>query len=105
MLRFAGGALQVPLRPEGVGTRLRLRLRARDVAVATERPRGISTHNVLAATVGGVDPAGPHEVFVALQVGPTRLLARVTRDAVERLGLVPGHAVFALVKSTAFDHG
>ena len=36
-LRFAGGALLVPLRPEPPGARLRLRLRARDVAVATRR--------------------------------------------------------------------
>jgi len=104
-LGFAGGELLVPLRPEPAGTRLRLRLRARDVAVATERARGISSHNILACTVAAVAPAGPHEALVTLHVGPTPLLARLTRDAVARLALTPGMAVFALVKSTAFDHG
>jgi len=104
-LSFGGGELQVPLRPEPVGTRLRLRLRARDVSVATEPPRGISSHNILPGTITAVAPAGLHEAFVTLRVGPTPLLARLTRDAVARLALTPGMAVFALVKSTAFDHG
>ena len=104
-LDFAGGKLLVPLRPEAEGSRMRLRLRARDVVVATEAPRAISTHNVLPCIVTGIDTAGPHEMFVVAQVGPTVMLARVTRDAVSRLGLQPGAAAFALVKSTAFDHG
>ena len=104
-LGFAGGGLQVPLRPEPVGARLRLRLRARDVSVATESPRGISSHNILPGTIAAIAPAGPHEAFVTLQVGPTPLLARLTRDAVAVLGLAPGLPVFAMVKSTAFDHG
>jgi len=104
-LAFPGGELQVPLRPEAVGARLRLRLRARDVAVATEAPRGFSSHNILPGTVSAVAPFGPHESFVTLQVGPTPLLARLTRDAVATLGLAPGKALYAVVKSTAFDHG
>ena len=104
-LLFDGGALLVPLRAEAPGTRLRLRLRARDVAVATVLPRGISTHNILPATVAAVEPAGPHEAFVAMAVGPATVLARLTRDAVTQLALQPGAAVFALVKSTSFDHG
>lgn len=48
---------------------------------------------------------GAHEVFVILQVGPTPILAGVTRDAVGRLALVPGLAAWALVKGTAFDRG
>lgn len=104
-LGFAGGQLEVPLRPEPAGARLRLRLRARDVAVAIEAPRGISSHNILRATVASIGPAGAHEAYVTLRVGPTTVLARLTRDAVARLGLAPGWEVFALVKSTAFDHG
>ena len=106
-LGFPGGALVVPLRAEAVGTRLRLRVRARDVAVATEVPRGLSAHNILPAEVTGVSPVpgAPHEAFLRLSVAPSALLARVTRDAVERLGFRPGMAVWALVKSIAFDHG
>ena len=104
-LDFAGGALMVPLRAEMPGTRLRLRLRARDVALATEAPRGISVQNVLACKVTALHQAGPHEVFVTVAVGPSLLLARITRDAASNLALQPGMAIFALVKSAAFDHG
>jgi molybdate transport system ATP-binding protein len=106
-LGFPGGALVVPLRPEPVGTRLRLRARARDVAVATEVPRGLSAHNILPAELTGISPVpgAPHEAFLRLEVGPSALLARVTRDAVSRLDLRPGMPVWALVKSIAFDHG
>ena len=104
-LVFAGGALLVPLRADPVGMRLRLRLRARDVALATEAPRGISTHNVLAGSVAAIVASGPHDAIVTVHVGPTAVLARLTRDAVGRLGLERGTPVFALVKSTAFDHG
>lgn len=102
-LGFPGGQLTVPLRPEPVGHRLRLRLRARDVAVATESPRGLSSHNTVPAVIAAIDAAGPHEVFVSLRAGPTPVLARLTRDAVTQLALAPGRAVFVLVKSTAFD--
>ncbi|MBY0338862.1 MAG: molybdenum ABC transporter ATP-binding protein [Acetobacteraceae bacterium] len=103
-LDFPGGHLWVPPRPEPVGTRLRLRLRARDVALATETPRGISIHNILPATVEAIQPAGPGADFVRVAVGPTPLLARVTTDSVARLGLEPGRAVVALVKTVVFDH-
>ncbi len=104
-LAFAGGKLLLPLRPEPPGAALRLRLRARDVAVAIAAPAGISSHNAIACTVRAIAPAGAHEVFVALEAGPTTILARITRDAVSTLGLVPGRTAYALVKSTAFDHG
>jgi molybdate transport system ATP-binding protein len=77
------------------------------VAVATEVPRGLSAHNILPAELTGVSPVpgSPHEAFLCMAVGPSALLARVTRDAVSRLGLRPGMPVWALVKSIAFDHG
>ncbi|MBL6458312.1 molybdenum ABC transporter ATP-binding protein [Belnapia sp. T6] len=104
-LGFEGGALEVAQRLGlAVGARLRLRLRARDVAVALEAPRGVSMHNILPCRLESIAPAGEAEVLLRLLVGPTPLLARITRDSQARLGLAPGMAVFALVKSVAFDH-
>jgi len=104
-LGFPGGAFAVPLRTEPAGTRLRVRLRARDVAVATARPEGLSIHNALPCRLAGIVPAGvPHEVFLRLDVGSSAILARVMRDSVARLALAPGMELFALVKSVAFDH-
>jgi molybdate transport system ATP-binding protein len=104
-LDFAGGVLLTTARPGPPGTRLRVRLRARDVAVATEQPRGISTQNILPVILAAIDEAQePGEAFLRLAAGPTMLLARVTRDSVRRLGLVPGMPLWALVKAVTFDH-
>ncbi len=104
-LAFAGGDLLTPLRAEPLGMALRIRIRARDVAIATEPPQGVSVNNVLPCTLAGIDPTGaPHEVFLRLAVGPTTILARVARDTVARLTLRPGMVLWALVKSVAFDH-
>ncbi|MES2711660.1 MAG: molybdenum ABC transporter ATP-binding protein [Pseudomonadota bacterium] len=103
-LDFAGGTLLVPMRGEAVGSVMRLRLRARDVAVALTRPEDISIQNILPATLAAISETGaPHEVFLRLAVGPSTLLARVTRDSVARLGLTPRMALWALVKSVTFD--
>jgi len=105
VLDFAGGTLVTSARPGPPGTRLRVRLRARDVAVATEEPRGLSTRNILPVTLLALDEGEePAEVFLRLAAGPTPLLARVTRDSVARLGLRPGMALWALVKAVTFDH-
>jgi len=104
-LDFPGGQFAVPLRAEPIGSQARIRLRARDVAVATEPPRGISTQNVLAAQLVSVDAAAASpEVFLQLALGPSIILARVTRDSIARLGLRPGLSVWAVIKAVTFDH-
>lgn len=104
-LHFEGGQLLTSHAPGPPGTRLRLRLRARDISVATEAPRGVSIRNILPATLAAVAPGGePQEAFLRLMVGPTPVLARVTRDAIAELGLREGQALFALIKAVTFDH-
>lgn len=104
-LDFPGGALLTTLHPGPAGTRLRVRVRARDVAVAIEEPRGLSTQNILRGVLAEIQPAGDGpEVFLRLAIGPSHLLARITRDSVERLSLHPGMAIWALVKAVTFDH-
>ncbi|NMJ42676.1 molybdenum ABC transporter ATP-binding protein [Roseomonas sp. JC162] len=104
-LDFTGGRLVTTLHPGPPGTRLRVRVRARDVAVAIAEPQGISTRNVLRGVLAGIDPVpGSPEAFVRVAVGASEILARVTRDAVARLGLAPGIALWVLVKAVTFDH-
>jgi molybdate transport system ATP-binding protein len=99
-----GAELVLPLRPEPPGTEVRLRIRARDVAVATAPQLGLSIHNVLPCRLTEIAPAGaPGEVFLRLDLGGSVILARVLREAVGRLGLEPGAPLFALVKSVTFD--
>ncbi|MBE9605141.1 molybdenum ABC transporter ATP-binding protein [Acetobacteraceae bacterium H6797] len=104
-LLFPGGELLVPPPPDATpGSRLRVRVRARDVSIALARPADISVRNILPATIEALEPAGPHAVMLRLRVGESPLLSRVTRDAAERLALAPGTAVWALVKSVALGN-
>ncbi len=82
-----------------VGTRLRIRIHARDVSVALYRPDGSSITNILPAVVDAVASAGEHQCTVKLRMGNgARLLARITRRSRDLLGLEPGTVVYAQVK-------
>lgn len=100
-----GQRLKTPIMERlSVGENIRLRIRARDVAVATTKPRGVSIRNVLEAKIEQIVLDGDSafaEVFLTLP--NTRIRARLTRDAVEELQLVAGMPVFALIKSVSFD--
>jgi molybdate transport system ATP-binding protein len=101
-LEHHGQRIAVPQIGAEVGSVLRVRIRARDVALATHRPEGSSIRNVLAGTLTQIqsDAATPYaETWV--DIGGARLRARVTREAIAELGLTEGAPVFALVKSIA----
>jgi molybdate transport system ATP-binding protein len=101
-LSFVGGQLLLPLENAPAGTPLRVRIRARDVSVATELPRGLSMQNVLSAVLEAIEPNQPHQATLRLRCGSSVLLALVTRDTVSRLSLRPGQDLWALVKSVTF---
>jgi molybdate transport system ATP-binding protein len=86
------------------GARVRVRIPAREVILATRPPEGVSLHNVLSGTVTNVhlDPAFEHAI-VQVAVGELLLLAEITRDAVTTLGITPGGSIHALVKSVSIE--
>jgi molybdate transport system ATP-binding protein len=103
-LAFDGGTLLAPSRSLTEGMRVRLRIPAREVILATEPPRGLSLRNILSGVVSSMHvEAGDDHVVVQVAVGDVRLLAEVTRDAVAQLGIAPGVALHALVKSVSLD--
>jgi len=102
-LAFPGGELRVPLVDVAVGAQVRARVRSRDVAIALTKPADVSVSNLLHARITAVRlQEGPY-ADVELAVGPQSLAAMVTRESVERLGLTPGMAVWAMIKSVAVD--
>ena len=102
-LEFPGGALYAADVDALVGERVRVRVRAQDVALALSRPAGLSMLNVLAATVKSVAGGAGASVEVRLDLAGTELLARITRKSLSELGIEPGKPVFALIKSVAID--
>lgn len=101
-LEFRGGELRVPLVDIPAGAAVRVWIRARDVSVATERPRGLSLRNVLEGTVTEVRDESPL-AELKLSLGGAVLTALVTRQAVRELALGPGRGVYALIKSANLD--
>ena len=102
-LDFDGGSLLVPRLPSPNGARLRVRLRADEVMLALAAPAAISANNVLPAEVMAIHPAGDTNVDVRLRCGNVRLISRITRASLTRLGLRPGTRVFAIVKAVTID--
>ncbi|MDH3228305.1 MAG: molybdenum ABC transporter ATP-binding protein [Alphaproteobacteria bacterium] len=99
-----GLAVTVPLLDAPVGESIRIRIRARDVSLALRPPEDISILNVFAGTVTEVSDRKDGQVDVLVDIGAT-LWARVTRLAAQRLNLVPGQQVHALVRAAAIDRG
>ncbi len=98
-----GETLRVPAIGVAAGTPVRLRVQARDVAIARERPGQLSIRNVLPARLVRIEFAESPFVELLLDVHGQHLRSRVTREAVEDLGLREGEPVFALIKSVAFE--
>ncbi|MEM9880801.1 MAG: molybdenum ABC transporter ATP-binding protein [Pseudomonadota bacterium] len=104
-LDVRGLPLSMPLLERiALGSSVRLRVRARDVAIARARPQGLSIRNIVPATVVKIQQSGDSAfVDVTLQFAGQTLLARITRAALQELALSPGDDVFALIKSVSFD--
>ncbi|MBM3602084.1 MAG: molybdenum ABC transporter ATP-binding protein [Alphaproteobacteria bacterium] len=104
ILDSAAGALRVPKVDLPLGTPVRVRIRARDVMLATKRPEGLSALNVLGGRIAELSRAEGPIVEARLDLNGQALLARITRKSVSDLGIGPGSPVFAVIKSIAFDH-
>lgn len=102
VLAFDGGMLRVPLLRAAIGDPCRLRIRARDIAVATHPPAATSVLNILPARITAMHCAG-HATDIAASVGGTTLTARVTRYSAAQLALSEGQTVYLMIKSVALE--
>jgi molybdate transport system ATP-binding protein len=101
-LSLNGADLTVPAIAGPAGAPVRLRIRARDVVLALERPSNISIRNIIPVTIIEIAfEKGPF-AEVLTRVGDQNLRARITRRSAEELGLEPGTQAYALIKSVAF---
>jgi molybdate transport system ATP-binding protein len=101
-LDFAGGSLWVGCVDHPLGTKVRARVLARDVSIATVMPHGSSITNILAARILEIRDEGSDKVLVKMTTGASHvLLSRITRRSRDLLNLAVGMDVFAQVKSVA----
>ncbi len=84
------------------GDRVSVRIFATDVAIALQKPEGISIRNVLPATITAirVDNNLPH-ADILLESGGHAIRARLTRASLDDLGLAESQRVFALLKAAS----
>jgi len=101
-LDFSGGRFTVTRQQLALGSKVRLRVAARDVSLTLVYQTNTSILNIFPTTVDEIKNVGPAQVVVRLLLGDgVCLLARITRKSVSILGLKPGKQVYAQAKSVA----
>ncbi len=100
-LRVGSGSLNVSVSSVSVGERVRVQLLARDIILATEEPRGLSVRNQLRGTITSIVDDEDDARLITVDVGGATVLSRVTRSAVEALGLRNGSSIWVLVKAVS----
>ncbi len=90
--------LETPLVRAEVGSRLRVGIRAGDLLLATETPRGLSARNVLPGTILRLEQ---RDVIISAMVdcGGTEFEVHLTLAARDALQLDPGKSVWVVVKT------
>ena len=98
--RLGGGQLKLetPLVRAEVGSRLRVGVRAGDLLLATEDPRGLSARNILPGTIRRLEQ---RDVIISAMVdcGGVDFEVHLTLAARDALQLGPGKAVWVVVKT------
>jgi molybdate transport system ATP-binding protein len=89
--------LEVPLTSARPGAAIRVAIRAGDILVATQPPRGLSARNILSGTIIAITAEGPR-VTLAVDAG-IRLFAHVTPTARDLLRLQAGTGVWLVIKT------
>lgn len=99
---FSGGELWLADTNEQLGQTIRIRILARDVSLALDDHRDSSILNRLPATVLEVVPdQDPAMRLVGLQLGATRITARLTHRSCAHLEVQPQRQLWAQIKSVA----
>jgi molybdate transport system ATP-binding protein len=99
---FAGGSLWARDMGFEVGSKIRLRVLARDVSLALEAPQSSSILNILPATVDGIgDCEHPGLKLVRVMVGESAITCRMSKRSIRSLQLEPGKSVWVQIKSAA----
>jgi molybdate transport system ATP-binding protein len=100
-VKVGHGELKVQAAGAAPGAKLRVQLLARDLIVATQPPRNLSVRNIRAGVVTAVTSDDADSDLIAIDIGATLIMARVTKAASRELGLAPGLPAWALVKAVS----
>jgi molybdate transport system ATP-binding protein len=93
----SGQPLFIPYVAEPPNRSLQILIHGDDILVATRRPEEISASNIFYGVVSRIE-GGEGQAVLKIQT-PDPFYARLTRSAVERLGLAVGKAVYLIIKT------
>ena len=100
-----GETLLVPRRVGEAGSQHRVRIAATDVSLSLDRPSLTTIVNVVPVRVLEIEPLDAAQVNVVLGIGHRdggqKLLARITRRALNTLGFQPGRDMYAQIKGVS----
>ena len=100
-LTSAAGTLRMQGHAGNSGKLLRIRIRARDVMIATQEPTFISALNIISGRISRMEESGGASMTITLDCAGSPLMARITRQSAAALELAPGQPVYAVVKSVS----
>ena len=100
-VRVGRGELNVQCGALAEGASLRVQVLARDIIVATRAPQNLSVRNMLTGVVTTITQDEGDADLIAIDIGGTLLMARITQSATRELNLRTGTFVWALVKSVS----
>ena len=103
VLASQAGEIRVPKLARAVGAPVRIRIRARDVMIGVEKPAGLSALNILPGTIVSMKPGEGPEVEIGIDCHGAVVVARITEQSRQALGLKLGSQVFAVIKTVSFD--
>jgi molybdate transport system ATP-binding protein len=89
--------LEVPLSRGEPGAPVRVAVRAGDILLAVEPPRGLSARNVIHGRIVSLVRQGP--TIIARVDAGALFIVHLTPGAIEALGLAPGGAVWLIIKT------
>jgi molybdate transport system ATP-binding protein len=89
--------IEVPLGYATAGHRVQVAIRAGDILLAAERPRGLSARNILEGRIAALEQRGA--MFIARVDCGVMFVAHVTPGAVRALELSPGKQVWLVLKT------
>lgn len=100
---IGGQSVEVVFPGSGQGTRIRMRVKARDVGIARNAVPGISIRNQLSVEILGIAVSDGTHADLLLLAGPQKLVSRISRKSLDELRLKQGDRVFALLKAIAVE--
>jgi molybdate transport system ATP-binding protein len=98
-LDTAAGPMFLPRIEAEPGAQVQVRIMAHDVILSRGRPEGLSAQNILPGRVVEITSGAGPGAIVHLRIGESDVVARITRRALNQLGLKPGDEVHAIVKA------